>query len=168
MPVVALAGRTESNNLRYTTPGHWTRVPAPSDVRAAQFTIPRAAGDAEDGELVLFFFGAGKGGSTDDNLQRWYGQFTQPDGRPSRDAAVVTTRTINGLRVTSLEIAGTYVGMQMPGGQKPAPKAGYRMLAAAIEGESGPWFFKAIGPAATIAKAKDDFDKLLASVEFHK
>src|SRR5437870_4368422 len=92
MPVSAGAARTESANLRYAVPPTWTRVPAPSDVRAAQYTIPHAGDDKEDGELILFFFGAGKGGGADENLTRWYAQFTEPDGRPSRDAAVVTTR----------------------------------------------------------------------------
>jgi hypothetical protein len=168
MPLSADAARTESANLRYTVPGTWTRVPAPSDVRAAQFAIPHAGPDKEDGELILFFFGAGKGGGADENLTRWYQQFTQPDGRPSRDAAVVTSRTINGIRVTELDLSGTYVGMQMPGGQKPEPKPGYRMLAATLEADGGPWFFKAVGPAATMAQAKDDFEKLLGSIEAHK
>jgi len=159
---------TEDASLRYRVPLAWTRVPAPSDVRAAQYTIPHAAGDGEDGELILFFFGPGKGGSADENLTRWYAQFTQPDGRPSKDAAVVTIRTIKGLKVTAVDLSGTYVGMQMPGGQKPAPKAGYRMLATIIEGEGGPWFFKALGPAATIAQAKSGFDQMVESVEVHR
>src|SRR2546425_12447472 len=66
---------TEAAGMRFVVPRNWDRVPAPSDARAAQYRIPRAAGDAEAGELVLFFFGRGKGGSAEDNLARWYGQF---------------------------------------------------------------------------------------------
>ena len=157
--------RTEAAGLRFTVPSAWTRVPAPSDVRAAQWRIPRTESDADDAELVLFYFGKGKGGGTQDNLDRWYGQFTQPDGRPSRDAAVVTIRTVNGLRVTSVDLAGTY-RPQMGGGD--APKSGSRMLAAVIEGEDGPWFLRTIGPAATVAQAKAGFDTLLGSLEPHR
>jgi hypothetical protein len=160
--------RTESAGLRYVVSRAWTRVPAPSDVRAAQYTIPRSGGDTEDGELILFFFGPSKGGSADENLTRWHGQFTQPDGRPSRDAGEVRIKTVRGLRLTALDLAGTYVGGQMPGGQKTPPKPGYRMLAAIIEGEGGPWFFKAVGPAATIAQAKGEFDRMLDSVDVHR
>ena len=159
--------RTEAAGLRFAVPKTWTRVPAPSDVRAAQYRIPRAAGDSEDGELILYFFGKGQGGSAQDNLERWYGQLTQPDGRPSRDAAVVTMRTVNGLHVTAVDLAGTYTASAMSG-QTARPKPGTRMLAAVIEGEEGPWFFKAVGPAATIALAKGDFDALLASLEPHR
>jgi hypothetical protein len=157
------ASRTESAGLRFAVPTAWGRVPATSDVRAAQFRIPRAEGDPEDGELVLFFFGASKGGGVEDNLTRWYGQFTQPDGRPSRDAATLTIRTVRGLKVTAVDLAGTYAGMG-PGSQ---PKPGMRLLAAIVEGSGGPWFWKAVGPAATLAQAKPGFDALLDSLAAH-
>jgi hypothetical protein len=166
VPVMAAdAVRTEAVGLRFTVPKAWTRVPAPSDVRAAQWKLPGP--DGQDGELVLFFFGKGKGGSAQDNVERWFGQFTQPDGRPSRDAAVTTIRTVNGLRVTSVDLAGTYSGSQM-GGPAAQPKPGWRILGAVVEGEDGPWFFKAVGPSATIAGARSGFDALLGSVEAHR
>jgi len=158
--------RTEAVGLRFAVPNTWTRVPAPSDVRAAQWRIPRAASDPTDGEVVLFFFGKGKGGSVQDNLDRWYAQVTEPDGRPSRDAGVVTSRTVNGLRVTSLDLPGTYRPSPMGGGAA-EPRPGSRLLAAVIEGDDGPWFFRAVGPDATIAAAKAAFEAMLASVEPH-
>jgi hypothetical protein len=160
--------RTEAAALRFSVPTAWTRVPAASDVRAAQFRLPRAAGDTDDAEVVLFFFGPGKGGGVPDNLERWYGQITQPDGRPSRDVAVQSERTVNGLRVTAVDVSGTYRGMGMspatPGPERPD----YRLLAAVVEGEGGPWFLKAVGPRNTIARAKPAFDALLGSLEAHR
>ena len=45
-------------------PADRPRVPAPSDVRAAQLRIPRVASDAEDGGLVRFYVGTpARGGS---------------------------------------------------------------------------------------------------------
>ena len=163
----AQAQRTEAAGLRFSVPKEWTRVPAPSDMRAAQYQLPRAAGDAADGELVLFFFGKGKGGGTQENLERWYGQLTQPDGKATRDVAVVTIRTINGLKVTAVDVAGTYVGMAGMGGES-ATKPGSRMLAAVVEGDAGPWFFKAVGPDKTMTQAKPGFDALIASLEAHQ
>src|SRR5439155_22587125 len=147
-PVTAETMRHEAAGLRFSVPKAWTRVPAPSDVRAAQYKIPGAGGDAEDGELILFYFGKGKGGGVQENLERWYGQFTQKDGKPSKDAAVLTIRTVNGLRVTVADLAGVYTPMAGPM-QKGEPKPGYRMLGAIVEGDEGPWFFKATGPEAT-------------------
>jgi len=162
----ALAGetvRTEAVGLRFAVPTAWTRVPAPSDVRAAQWRLPRATGDAEDGEVILFFFGAGKGGSAAENLERWYAQLTPADGRPARDAAVVTIRTVHALRVTSVDLAGAY--RAAPSG---APKPGFHLLAAAIEGPGGPWFLKVVGPEATVARVRDGFEALLTSLEAHR
>ena len=161
----ALAGETvhtEAVGLRFTVPTAWTRVPAPSDVRAAQWRLPRAAGDAEDGEVILFFFGAGKGGGAAENLERWYAQLTPADGRPARDAAVTTQRTVHALHVTSVDLAGAYRATP-PGASKP----GFRLLAAVIEGPGGPWFLKVFGPEATVARARDGFEALLTSLEAH-
>src|SRR5204862_4451323 len=109
---------------------------APSDRRAAQFRVPKAESDAEDAEAVLFFFGAGQGGSAQASLDRWYGQVTQPDGKASKDAGTVVIKTVKGMKVTALDLAGTYKGMPAPG-TPPAAKSGYRLLAAAIEGPGG-------------------------------
>lgn len=164
-PANAQTLRSEAVGLRFSVPKAWDRVPAASEVRAAQFRLPRAPGDAEDGELVLFFFGEGKGGGVQDNLDRWYGQFTQPDGRQSRDAAVVTIRTVKGLKVTAVDLGGTYTAQMGPGAAQ--PRTGYRMLGAVVEGPHGPWFWKAVGPAATVGQAREGFDALLASLEAH-
>lgn len=158
--------RTQAAGLRFAHPSEWVRVPAPSDMRAAQFRVPKAGSDTEDAEVVLFFFGAGKGGSTEDNLNRWYGQMTQPDGKPSKDAGIVTIKTVKGLKITMLDVPGTYKGMPAQGATATS-KSGYRLLAAAIEGEGGPWFFRVVGPDATVKAAKPAFEQLLESVQVH-
>lgn len=159
--------RSEAAGLRFHVPGEWARVPAPSDMRAAQFRVPHTEGDAEDAELVLFYFGEGKGGSADQNLERWTGQFTQPDGKPSKEAGVVVIRTVNGLKETSLDVAGAYQPAQM-GGAGGEAKSGWRLLAAVIEGPGGPWFWRLTGPDATVKAAKPQFDALLTSLQSHQ
>ena len=159
--------RSEAAGLRFSVPSEWTRVPAPSDMRAAQFRVPRAGSDAEDGELVLFYFGKGQGGSAEQNVDRWTGQFVQPDGKPSKEAAVVTIRTVNGLKQTSVDVGGTYKPMPM-GGAGGAEKSGWRLLGAVVEGQGGPWFWRLTGPDATVAGAKPQFDALLGSLEGHQ
>jgi hypothetical protein len=161
--------RTQATGLRFSHPSEWTRVPAPSDMRAAQFRVPKAGADTDDGEAVLFFFGKGQGGSAEDNLARWRAQMVGPDGKPQKDAGVVTIKTVNGLKVTSLDLTGAYKAMPSAGGDGPgAPKAGYRLLAAMIEGKGGPWFFRIVGPDATVTAAKPGFQALLDSVEAHE
>ena len=156
--------KTEAASLRFAVPKEWTRVPAPSDMRAAQYKVSHAGSDADDAEFVLFYFGQSKGGGVQENLDRWYGQFERPDGKPVADAAVVTIRKVNGLKVTAVDLSGTYTGM----GPKSDSKPGTRMLAAIVEGDVGPWFFRLVGPEATVASAKADFDAVLGSLEVHQ
>ena len=94
-PAVCLAvlliatGKAQEPALTFDPPAAWIAVPASSPMRVAQFVLPKAAGDAEDAELAVFYFG-GAGGTVEANLERWTGQMLQPDGRRSADVA--TTR----------------------------------------------------------------------------
>lgn len=161
--------RAQDAGLRYTIPQSWERVPAPSDMRAAQYRIAGPTADpADDAEVVLFFFGPGQGGSTQANLDRWYGQFTRPDGKPSREAAVVTKRSVNGLEITAVDLSGTYNAQMAQGRPGGGPRPDTRMLAAAIEGPGGPWFLRIVGPAPTVAAVAGQFDATLGSLEAHR
>ena len=158
--------RTEAAGLRFAVPKTWTRVPTALETRAAQYRLPRAPGDQADSEFVLSVLGEGKGGSAEENLARWYERFTQPDGRPSKDAATVTTGIVKDLRVTGLDLAGTYVATAT--GAVQVGVSEYRLLGAVVEGKGGPWFFQVLGPTASVGKAKADFDALLGSLEAHR
>src|SRR5262249_665741 len=51
-----------ASGLTFTTPDGWQQSPPGSSMRVAEFTLPRASGDAEDAQLVVYYFG-GSGGS---------------------------------------------------------------------------------------------------------
>lgn len=156
-----------SGTLRYTSPSEWTSREPTSSMRVAEFTLPRAAGDAEDGELVVYYFG-GSGGSVEANIERWLGQMQQPDGRPSRLAARRGERTVNGLDVTTLDISGTYVAEVRPGSTERLNKPGFRMRAAVVTTPRGPYFIKSVGPARTMAHWNAALDTFVASLRFEK
>jgi hypothetical protein len=153
--------------LTYTAPSAWKPVTTSSSMRVAQFTLPRASGDAEDGELVIYYFG-GSGGSVDANIERWVGQMQQPDGKPSTSVMKRDTKTINGLKMTLVDVSGTYVAEMMPGSTQRHNNAGYRLRAAVIETANGPYFIKLTGPAKTLAANDKAFEAFLASVNFRK
>jgi hypothetical protein len=158
--------RTEAAGLRFALPRTWTRVPTMAETRAAQYRIPAAPGDSAETEFAVFFHGKGKGGGAAENLERWYSRFAPRDGRPSRDVAIVTTRSTGDLRVTAIDLSGTWIGSAaQPTG---AGISGYRLLGAVVEGEGGPWILEILGPAATVDRAKPDFDLLLSSLEAHR
>jgi hypothetical protein len=152
-----------AKKLHWTDPAEWKRTPPASSMRQAQYAAPKVACDTEDAELVVFYFGPGQGGKVDDNLTRWYGQFTQPDGGSTRDQAKIDKRTVNGLNVTTVQVQGTFDGGGMMGQSASGPKPGWALLGAIAETPAGPWFFKMTGPAKTVAAARAPFDALVAS-----
>lgn len=149
--------------LLWTDPAPWHRTQPASSMRRAQFTIPGVDGSGE-GELAVFYFGAGQGGAVQDNLDRWYGQFTQPDGRASREVATTEHRTVQGMNVTITRVNGRFAGSGMPGAPAEAHDR-WALLGAIAETTGGPWFFKLTGPEATVRAAAPVFDEFVAS--FH-
>lgn len=152
--------------LKYEVPPDWKPVPPDRPTRKAQYVLPRAEGDLEDGELVVFYFGPGEGGNVQDNLTRWRGMFTQPDGSPlADDHGTSETFEAGGLRITLLDVSGRYAPTPMSGMGTIPPRDHFRMLAAVVETPSGPWFFRATGPAATMSHHREAIRSLLASVK---
>jgi hypothetical protein len=141
--------------LAFDLPARWQPQPPASSMRFAQALIPGEAGPAE---LAAFHFGAGQGGSVEANLERWVGQVeTAAGSEPERGGFEV-----GAYRVTWIEVEGTLKATGMGG--PAAPQPGSRLLGAVVEGEGGPWFFKATGPAATLAAAREEFFGMLRSV----
>jgi hypothetical protein len=149
--------------LKYDTPKGWTSQPPTSGMRVAQFVLPKAEGDPEDGTAVIFFFGKGEGGGVNDNLDRWAGQMVQADGKPGTRAQAKTAAFMaNGLKVTTLDISGTYSAGGMMGGGGPKPNS--RMKAAVIESPNGNYFVRVLGPQKTIAKWDASAEQFFKSV----
>lgn len=130
-------------------------------MRAATYTVPKVAGDPDDAECVVYFFGQGGGGSVEANMERWKGQILKADGKPAD--AQIAKRTIHGLPVTIIDSTGTYTGMGGPlaGGETVKPQ--YRIIGAVIENPGGNIFLKFTGPAKTVTQNKAKFDQLLQS-----
>lgn len=149
-------------NLNYTAPDGWTPRAAASSMRVAEFVLPRADGDAEDGELVVYFFG-GSGGSVEANIERWLGQMQRPAGAPEPKRE---SRKVNDLTVTLLDVSGTYTAEVRPGATERHNKPGYRMRTAVVETPRGPYFVKLVGPAKTLERWDAAFGKFIDSMRF--
>jgi len=143
-------------------PKGWTESTPTSNMRAAQFVI---SGDAGDAELIVYYFGEGQGGSVEANVDRWYGQFEQPDGAPTRDKAIRTERKVDGLAVTLLNVKGRYVANIKPTSPEKHNEPNFQMLAAIIETDNGPYFFKMVGPDKTVTAAEKDFAAMIDSIK---
>ncbi len=152
--------------LKFDAPESWKPQPLTSPMRKAHYILPRAEGDARDAELLLFYFGMGEGGTVQANLDRWKGMFVGTDGGAlPKDASTVETFDIDGLKVTLLNVTGRYVeSNMMMGTQSPPTETDYRMTAAVVETPSGPWFFRAVGPAATMSRHETAMREMLNTV----
>ena len=137
-------------------PGWQAQAPA-SRFRAAQYLVPGASG-ATDGELVVFYFGRGQGGSAAANAERWASQFTGADGQPV--APKIATLDVRGMAATVVELSGSYargVGMGPIG----APKPDQTLLAAVIETPEGHVIVQLHGDRATVDLNRAGFDALV-------
>lgn len=150
--------------LQYSVPEGWVVQIPSSNMRKAQFQLPKIEGDTEDAQLILYYFG-GEGGSTDDNLKRWAGQFVQPDGRDSMDVLVTSTRTVNDMKVTEASISGTFDAEMMPGMGDRVRREKWSMLAAIVESPSGPYYAKLTGPMGTVSKWEASFRTWVSSLK---
>ena len=146
-------------------PSGWIEQTPNSRMRKAQFRLPRANGDNDDGELTVFYFGRGQGGSTDANISRWIGQVSQPDGSSSRDKATIRTGKVSDFRMTQVDVSGTLKASSMPGLRQQSERPSYRLLGAVLESPQGPWFFKLIGPEKTIARWSESFRQFIESAK---
>ncbi len=131
-------------------------------MRLAQYRIPAVEGDPDEAECGLFHF-PGTGGTVQANLDRWYGQFQQPDGGGTSQKATVEVFESGGLDVTLVAVGGTYTGSMEPMGGG-GPRENYRMVAGVVETPQGPWFLKCTGPDATLRAAAVSVRDLLESV----
>lgn len=165
-PVGSEAAPPMAALLRYEAPAGWQQEPVRSSMRRDQYRLPRVEGDDEDGLLTVFHFGPGGGGGVEANVERWRGQFSGADGGPVADDAFSREETqVGGLKITVVEVRGRFGTHTMgAGGEDTTPVNDYALLGAIVETPAGPWFFKALGPAATIEKHRAGFMELLRSM----
>lgn len=161
-PAVAADGvfTIADGGLSLEAPAGWQRVQPKSGIVETEFAIP-SEGAGADGEPLpagrMTVMGAG--GTVAANIERWYGQFDQPDGSETKDKAATKTLKVAGREVTLVDVSGTF--KDSPGGPfaggKTVLRPDYRMLAAIIVGPEGNYFLKFYGPAATVEKHADGF-----------
>jgi hypothetical protein len=143
------------DGLSSTTPADWKSEKPANQMRFAQFIIPKAKGDADNGQLIIFKLG----GTAQQNVDRWKGQFIPPEGKKIDDVAKVQTMKVAGSDVTYLDIHGTYLDGRpgLPAAQK-KKRANYRMLAVQFDTPDNSYQILFRGPAKTVAEHKKGFE----------
>jgi hypothetical protein len=148
--------------VAWTAPAGWTRQ-APRPMREATYVLAPEFGEKSGGECGVYFFGAGQGGSVDDNLARWKGQFTVTGAGPA--PAKVAKRSVHGLAMTTIDVSGDYSGLGGPLSDGGGKVGGYRLLGAIVTAPGGNIFIKCTGPLKTMSVNQPKFEQLLSSFQ---
>jgi hypothetical protein len=143
--------------FKFQRPEKWEWIENAGPMRKAQLKIPGTDGKTS-AEVVFFHFGAGGGGGTKANVDRWLGQFQE---RGDQLKSKVEEVTVRNRKVTYVEAQGTYMS-GTPGGPKTA-QPDSTLLGAIIESDAGSVFIKLTGPSALAKAAAAEFRKMAES-----
>jgi hypothetical protein len=161
VPVPVPGAATATDGLGFVAPSEWAEKPARSMLWKV-YGVPKAEGDAEDGELTISSLAANIPLTA--NVERWCGQFDLEGGKACKDAAQI--KELPGATFPSkvIELAGALKAASM-NGPAAAPKAGWRMVVVEVTMPGKAWYLKMTGPAKTVAKWQDAYLKGAAAIK---
>ncbi len=155
-------GRAVLGPFTAQVPEGWKEKPSVSGMRAAEFQLPEGSGQAE---VVVYYFGQSGAGGVQANIDRWVGQFTQPDGKPSKDVAKVEKATFAGQEADLVTVSGNYASRPTPGSTEAVNKPDQTLQAAIVPSPNGPYYFRLLGDKAAVEAQAGKFRELLASLK---
>ena len=153
-------GKLDLDTIHWTVPKSWIFKTPKSPILQAEYGVPKAEGDKEDGRLTI----SQARGSVEDNIARWKGQFGK-----KLDKANEETIDAGGVKIVLVDFTGTFDdsrGMMGPTVTRPD----YRMLGAIFQlpNEDGLHFIKCYGPKKTITARADEVKEFLRSIKVDK
>ncbi len=153
--------------VEMTVPADWKKVEPQSSIVQFEFTAPA---DAKEGDEKARITMMAASGSIDANIERWYGQFEQPDGKSTKEKATIEKFDVDGLTVHWVEIPGSFkdsMGRGPFSGGKTVLRKDYRMLGAIIvaKDQEQNYFIKLTGYKDVVAKLADAFKKSLKELK---
>lgn len=141
--------------MQLTAPESWKKTQPATNIVEYEFAVDAAEGDAAGGRLTIM----GAGGSVEQNIERWEGQFSDTNRSDK------TKKKVAGCEVHLVDLSGTFKDQRGPFAPATMRKD-YRMIAAIIVSEkSGKYFVKLYGPEKTIAANKEAFDKMIDGLQ---
>lgn len=142
-------------------PATWEKKEPKTNIVEYEFLAPAAEGD-ENGARVTVM---GAGGGVKANVDRWIGQFSQPDGSATSEKTFQDKTTVGDAEVIVVDISGTYKDQMGP--FAPAvSREKYRMIAGIVSTkENGDYFIKMYGPAKTVEAQAEAFKKMMKELK---
>ncbi|MEO8268415.1 MAG: hypothetical protein ABI557_01770 [Aureliella sp.] len=153
-------------SVEMTAPADWKKIEPKSKIVQYEFFAPA---DAKEGDEKARITIMAAGGSVDANIERWYGQFEQPDGKSTKDKATSEKFDVDGLTVYWVDIPGSFKDSMGGGpfsGGKTVLRKDYRMLGAIIvDKDQGQHFIKMTGYKDVVEKLAEGFKKSLKELK---
>ena len=153
-----------NGKLILAAPADWVQVKPKSNIVQYEFSAPKLDEKEKDTAARITF--TASGGSIEDNLVRWYGQFEQADKSSTKDKSKVEKFEVAGQTIHFVDIPGNFKDTMGAGpfapSKAPTLRENYRMLGAIIETKDlGNHYVKITGPADTVEKLAEGFKKML-------
>jgi hypothetical protein len=147
----------EIDGMKSTTPAEWKKETPSSNLRYAQFKLPKVKNDKDDAELVIF---KGIPDTVKGNTERWQKDFLPPKGKKVEEISKVSEVKLGGKDATYVDVQGTYLYKSRPRdpNEKATERPDYRLLGVIYEGDNK-YQIRLIGPAATVEHYKKGFDE---------
>lgn len=141
--------------MSVVAPESWKKVEPSVRIIDYEFSAPAAEEGGEPGRITIM----GAGGSIEQNVDRWVGQFAGAVKQPMKEEKIA------GQTVYIVDISGDFRDQRGP--FAPAEiKKDYRMLGAIIKSEkAGQYFIKFTGPKATVEHNEKAFKSMVDSLE---
>jgi len=160
---VAAAADVEIAGMKSKTPDGWKEETPTSDMRLAQFKLPKAEGDPEDAQVVVFYFRGGSG-TAEQNLQRQRAKFKPADGKDKVEEKLDKLK-VGTYEAPYQDLTGTFLSKFPPNAPtaKVTEKSNYRQLYVVLITDKGDFYPTMIGPAKTVEKHKKEFEDWLKS-----
>ena len=155
---IELAG----GKIKMAAPQAWKMGKPKSSMLQYEFSAPA---DAKDDDSTARVTVMSAGGGVEANINRWYGQFAQPDGKATKDVAKVEKFEVDGQMVHWVDIPGTF-SESMGGGPfapgKVVKREDYRMIGViVVDKDKGEHFIKMTGPSKVVEELSEGFKKML-------
>ncbi len=148
-----------------TAPDTWKKVQPKSNIVQYEFSAPANAKEGDETARITIM---GAGGSVEANIDRWYGQFEQPDGKATKDKAKTEKFEAAGQTVHWVDINGNFKDTMGGGpfaGGKTVIRENHRMLGAIIvTKDGGNYFVKITGGKDVLEKLSEGFKKSLKEI----
>ena len=152
------------DKAQLTVPEEWKRVEVRSSIIEHEFSVAAKQDPQQTARITMM----PAGGSIDDNIERWKGQFA--GGKP--DAQKVQKTQVGDYTVHLVDVAGTFTERMGGGpfaGGKVVQRPDYAMIGAIIvTPERRQYFVKMTGPEKVVQENREAFTKMVKEIREKK